>query len=151
MEMNDLLFENGQTLINDIRNNMSTAGQNATGETANSLRIEIKQEGLKYKFSLYGRAFFNTVQTGRRPTPNKKPSREMINRITAWVNARGIDITAVWAIATKIQQEGTKLWQSGGRSDIIDPAIDAFVNNTTNKILENEAEEFKIRINKMEW
>lgn len=138
-------------LISDIRENMTTAGQNATGETANSLKFQIEQGDNKYKMTLFGRAFFMTVQTGRKPTPDKKPSREMIERITDWVQARGIDSSAVWAIATNIQKKGTKLWQSGGREDIVDPAVDDFINNVSQDLLQSGADDFVLAIKEMKW
>lgn len=150
-EIVDILNQDGIQLINDIRANMGAAGQNATNETSHSLRIEVKQEGTKFKLQLFGRAFFMTVQTGRRPTPDKKPSREMIERITDWVEARNIDVSAVWGIATNIQKKGTKLWQSGGRTDIVDPAIDDFVNNVSEHILDNAADEFVLKVRAMKW
>jgi len=121
---------------------MGSAGQNATFETSNSLRIEVTQSGNNFKLQLFGRAFFMTVETGRRPTPNKKPSRAMIERITSWVEARGIDVSAVWAIATKIQQRGTRLWFEGGRTDIVQPAIEDFVNNTSKDLMDAVADQF---------
>lgn len=138
-------------LISDIRENMTTAGQNATGQTAQSLRFEIKQEENKYKMTLYGRAFFMTVQTGRKPTPDKKPSREMIERITDWVQARGMDSSAVWAIATNIQKKGTKLWRTGGREDIVDPAIDEFINGVSQDLLKSGSDEFVLAVKQMKW
>lgn len=151
MEISQLLGEKGQKLVNDIQRNLAAAGKNATGETARSLKFSIEQNGSVTRFVLTGRPFFNVVQTGRRPTPEKKPSREIITRITAWVKAKNIDLSAVWGIATKIQQEGTKLWQEGGRTDIINPAVDDFINNVSREILANEAEEFKIKIQEMKW
>jgi len=147
----DIVQNNGIQLTNAIRANMGQAGMNATLKTANSLRIETKQEGSKVKMTLFGRPFFMTVQTGRRPTPGVKPSRDMIQNITRWVEARGMDMDAAWAIATKIQQEGTKLWQAGGRTDIVDPAVTDFINNTGATILENEAERFMIKIKELQW
>lgn len=138
-------------LISDIRENMTMASQNATGQTAQSLRFEIKQEENKYIMTLYGRAFFMTVQTGRKPTPDKKPSREMIERITDWVQARGMDSSAVWAIATNIQKKGTKLWQSGGREDIVDPAVDDFINNVSQDLLKSGSDDFVLAIKEMKW
>jgi hypothetical protein len=147
----EIVNNNGTELINDIRANLVTSGQNATLETSNSLRIEVKQEGNKVKMQLFGRDYFMTVQTGRKPTPDKKPSREMIDRITAWVNARGMDASAVWAIATNIQKKGTKLWQSGGREDIVDPAVDDFINNVSQDLLDNEADNFILKVREMKW
>ncbi len=151
LPIEQLLAENGLQLVRDIQFNMSSAGQNATNETAQSLTIEVKKEGTKVKLTLSARPFFMTVQTGRRPTPDKKPSRKMIDNITRWVNARGMDEAAVWAIATTIQKKGTKLWQDGGRTDIVDPAVTDFINNTGEAILENEAENFKIKIQELQW
>jgi hypothetical protein len=147
----DIVQNNGIQLTNDIRANMGQAGMNATLKTANSLRIETRQEGSKVKMTLFGRPFFMTVQTGRRPTPDKKPSRDMISNITEWVEARGLDEKAVWAIATNIQKKGTKLWQEGGRTDIVDPAVDDFVNQTATDLLDLASENLILKIREMKW
>lgn len=147
----DIVQNNGIQLTNDIRANMGQAGLNATLKTANSLRIETKQAGSKVTMTLFGRPFFNTVRTGRRPTPDKKPSRDMIANITEWVNARGIDESAVWAIATNIQKKGTKLWQEGGRTDIVEPAIDDFVNQTAQDLLDAKADDLILKLREMKW
>ena len=149
MELEEAVGQAGIQLINDIRANLGSTGTNATQETSRSLRIQQAREGSKIKMQLLGRPFFMTVQTGRRPTPDKKPSKDMIDNITKWVNARSIDIEAVWAIATNIQKKGTKLWQSGGREDIVDPAIDDFINNVSQAVLKAKVTEFVVKIK--EW
>lgn len=151
MQIEELLNSDGIQLINDIRSNIGASGQNATLETSQSLRIEVKQEGTKFKLQLFGRPYFMTVQTGRKPTPDKKPSREMIDRITRWVEARDIDLSAVWGIATNIQKKGTKLWQTGGRTDIVDPAVDDFINNVATDLLDSAADDFQMKIRQMKW
>ena len=151
MKIADLLNQEGIQLINDIRANMGAAGQNVTNETSHSLRFEIKQDGTKTKFLLHGRPYFMTVQTGRRPTPGKKPSREMIDRITAWVEGRGMDLEAVWAIATKIQEKGTKLWQTGGRKDIVDPAVESFQKSIEEQLLKMGEDDLITKINELKW
>lgn len=138
-------------LSNNIRLNIFQSGTSATGKTAQSLRIQLTQEGTKYKFQLFGRPFFDTISTGRKPTPEKKPSREMISNLTEWVNARGMDESAVWAIATNIQKKGTALWRAGGRDDIVEPPIDQFVNDVGQSLLEAEAENFVLKIRELEW
>lgn len=150
-EIFDVIQSEGIELINSIRANLGSSGTNATLKTSQSLRIEIKQEGTKYKMQLFGRPFFMTVQTGRRPTPDKKPSREMIDNLKEWVNARGLDESAVWAIATNINKRGTELWRLGGRDDITTPAVDEFANNVGQNLLESEAENFQLKIRGMEW
>lgn len=149
MTITDILNEEGIELLNNIRANMGAANMNVTNETSHSLRFEIKQEGTKFRFQLIGRPFFMTVQTGRKPTPGKKPSREMIDRITAWVEGRNLDISP-WAIAVKIQEKGTKLWQSGGRKDIVDPAKETFIDSVSQHILDTMADEFILKVKELE-
>jgi hypothetical protein len=150
-EIEYILNQEGIQLMNDIRANMGSAGMNATNETSHSLKIQIQKDGTKTKLSLLGRPYFMTVQTGRKPTPGKKPSREMIDRITAWVEARNMDVEAVWAIATNIQNKGTKLWQSGGRTDIVDPAVEDFIKNVQDKVAEAAGQKLVTEIRKMKW
>lgn len=150
-EIFNVIQNSGIDLINNIRANLGATGTNATGKTSQSLRIELKQEGTKFKLQLFGRPFFMTVETGRQPTPDKKPSREMISNLTEWVNARGLDESAVWAIATKIQQRGTRLWFEGGRDDIVQPAVDTFVNDVSQAALEAEADNFILKVRSLEW
>lgn len=147
----DIVQQNGIQWTNDVRANMGAAGINATLKTANSLRIEVKQEGTKVKMTAFGRPFFNTIRTGRRTTPDKKPSKDMIANIAEWVEARGIDESAVWAIATSIQKKGTALWREGGRTDIVEPATDDLINNVAQDLLDAKADEFILKIREMKW
>lgn len=150
-EIFDVIQTDSIELINNVRANLGATGTNATMSTSQSLRIEVKQEGLKYKMQLFGRSFFMTVQTGRKPTPDKKPSRAMVDNIKKWIAARGMNESAAWAIATNINKKGTKLWQSGGREDILDPAADVFVNDVSMNILETAADDFLSKIRVMSW
>ena len=150
-EIFDIVNANGIELINNLRANLGSTGTNATLKTSQSLRIEVNVDGLKVGMKLFGRAFFNTVETGRRPTPGKKPSKEFIENLKPWLAARGIDESAVWAIATKINKQGTNLFRAGGREDIIQPAVDTFVNNVSQQLLESAADNFQIKIRELEW
>jgi hypothetical protein len=145
-EIFDIVNAKSIELVNNIRANLGASGQNATLRTSQSLRFELKQEGTGYKMQLFGRPFFNTVETGRKPTPDKKPSREMIANIGIWAAARGMDERAVWAIATKIQKKGTQLWRDGGRTDIVEPAVDTFINDVSTAILDKEADNFILKV-----
>lgn len=148
-ELIDIVNEKGVDLINNIRINLGRTGTNATLKTSQSLRQEITETSDTINFKLYGRAFFMTVETGRRPTPDKKPSREMIENLRPWAASRGIDESKVWAIATKIQKEGTALWQAGGRDDIVEPPVDTFVNDLGWAMLDHLATDFLIKVR--EW
>ena len=145
-EIFDIVNSKSIELVNNIRANLGASGQNATLKTSQSLRFELAQEGPNFKMKLFGRPFFRTVETGRKPTPDKKPSREMIENIGVWAQARGLDESAVWAIATKIQKKGTQLWRDGGRMDIIDPAVDTFINDVSTSILDAEADNFILKV-----
>ena len=146
MDLIDILNHQGTELVNDIRANLGSTGTNATLKTSQSLRFEITQEGTKTRLKLFGRPFFNTVSTGRKPTPNQKPSREFIDNLKPWAAARGIDEGAVWAIATKINKLGTNLWRAGGREDIVEPAVDNFINDVSQQLLDSKADELVIKI-----
>lgn len=145
-EIFDAINTRSVDLINDIRANLGATGTTATGKTSQSLRFELKQEGSKYKVQLFGRPFFMTVETGRRPTPDKKPSREMIDNLREWMDARGMDSSKVWGVATKIQQSGTRLWFEGGREDIVQPAVDEFINGVSQDLLKLEADNFILQV-----
>lgn len=113
----------GGSVVEDIRNNLSSTGTTATGKTAHSLRYEVTQEGTKATLKVIGKPFIAVVETGRKPTPNKKPSPEFVKNIEEWLNARGKDDKSAYGIALSINKKGSKLWQDGGRTDIISNVI----------------------------
>ena len=145
-ELIEILNEQGIELVNGIRANLGSTGTTATGKTSQSLRFEISQEGTKTRLKLFGRPFFMTVETGRKATPNKKPSREFIENLKPWAEARGIPEGAVWAIATKINKLGTNLFRAGGREDIVEPPVDTFINNVSQQLLDSKADELVMKI-----
>src|SRR5688500_1697363 len=145
-ELIDVVQNQGIHLLNNIRVNLGSTGTNATMRTSQSLRLEVSQSGDIIKMLLYGREFFTSVRAGRRPTPGKKPSREFIENLRPWADARGIPQSAVWAIATSINKKGTNLWLAGGRDDIIEPAVDEFVNNVSQAALDTEADNFQLKL-----
>jgi hypothetical protein len=63
----------------------------------------------------------------------------MIENIKEWVAARGKPESMVWAIATKINKEGTKLWQQGGRTDIYTDLKEGFADKIFMEAVENIA------------
>jgi hypothetical protein len=133
-------------LINGIRANLGSTGTNATLKTSQSLRSETTQEGTKTRMLLFGRPFFNTVSTGRKPTPNKKPSREFIENLKPWAGARGIPENKIWGVAVNINKFGSKLWQAGGREDIVEPPVDNFINNVGQALLDSKADDLVMKI-----
>lgn len=88
----------------------------ATGKTSASLRYEVSSTDRKDVLLFYGRAYFDLIEKGIRPS-GKNPSPEMINFLTDYARARGMDKpeSAAWGIAKTILKEGDKTYRSGGR------------------------------------
>lgn len=144
-ELIEIVNTNLIDLVNNIRINLARTRTNATNKTSQSLRGESTQEGSKVSAKLFGRAFFNSVRDGRRPTPNKKPSREFIENLKPWAGARGIPESAVWAIATKINKLGTNLFREGGRTDIVEPAVEKFIYDVESQWLDEKMDQIIIK------
>ena len=66
-----------------ITDNMREAGEWATGKTAESMVVEIRDESDLTRGLLYGRAFFGALETGSRPwaKPTKRVPKKFNNKI----------------------------------------------------------------------
>ena len=116
----DILAKYGETTVDIIRGNMANAGQNATGDTARSLRSETIG---KNRVQVSGPAHVWVLETGRKPYQGGAPANpRLITRLQRWLDAKGLDLP-VSAVYRKIQDHGTKLYRMGGRTDIITPAL----------------------------
>lgn len=109
-----LLTSEGQRLTEQIKNNVPKV----TGKTAQSLGYEVTSTETTATLQITAKKYFRVVETGRRPTPDKKPSRAMIENISEWLKALGKEESLAWAIATSINKKGTKLYRDGGRQDV---------------------------------
>lgn len=148
MNNKELLELELDRIIDSIQDRLSQTGTDATGETSKSLRRVVDDSNDVVQGAIYARKFFKVVETGRRATPTKKPSREMIANITRWAKSRGLGDDAVWAIATKINKEGSELFKKGGRKDIFTPslndeAIDRMVKRIAANTVKNYANEIR--------
>lgn len=141
VELLKLLNDQSRSFIAQIQGRLSSTGTSATGKTSKSLRYVIEEGTSKIVLEVLGRPYFATVETGRKPTPDKKPSRAMIDNIKEWVSARGKPESAVWAIATKIQKEGTELFKKGGRTDIYTDQKETFADQLYQSITNEIADE----------
>ncbi len=112
----------GTSVVSQIQQNLAAIGQNASGKTSQSLRYVISEEGTVTTFQVLGREYFMTVETGRRATPSYKPSKAFVNIIQKWMQAKGLPGKA-YGIALTIHQKGTKLFQAGGRKDVVSNVI----------------------------
>lgn len=122
----------GNDSVDIIRSNMSRAGQNATGETSNSLESTVKNDRLQVS----GAAHIYTLETGRKPRESSQTS-DFSKKLEKWVKARNITDISVRSLQFLINKYGTKLWRKGGRTDIITPIFnqsrfDKLSNEVTN-------------------
>lgn len=120
-EIRDIIREELEALRERIIENMSAAGQHATGKTRDSLQVEIGElSGV-----LTGRRAFATLERGSRPW-SKQPKRVpkfFADLIGEWIEAKGLDLNK-WAVARTLIREGSKLYRTGGREDIYSPEIE---------------------------
>lgn len=139
-----ILSQNGTTIVDQIRQNLASTGTNATGKTSRSLRFEVIVNAGKQILRIIGRPFFNVVETGRRPTRLGANESEpnLVDQIKEWITAKGISGNA-YAIAKSIHAKGTKLFQSGGRTDIVSSVINqTLVDSISKSILDKFAQEY---------
>lgn len=117
-EIRIIVEEELNALAERIRQHHTEAGQVASGRTRNSIKVEVEGEN-SVTGTLYGRAFFGTLETGSKPwrTQYAKPPRAFVQTIQQWIDDKGLDLNA-FLTARKIMLEGSKLFRDGGRSDI---------------------------------
>jgi len=120
-----------------ISENIDSKGLKASGKTAESMRIEERADG----GTLYGRAYFNSLEDGR---PAGKVPYSFTDIIKQWILDKGLQFriipyktnrahkysvkdrslnAAASAIAYTIKERGTLLYRNGGRDDIYSNVI----------------------------
>lgn len=108
-----------QSLIDSQRQK----GLRASGKSANSLRIDTRQEGITHVSGLYGPAYWMAQQFGRKPGRYPKPSRAFVQSIRDWLTIRGLDYSP-YAVAFKINRDGIRVpnqFNPGGVLNVLDP------------------------------
>lgn len=138
-----ILQQYGNSTVEKIRQNLQTTGTNATGRTSRSLRYEVIVQANTVTLKIIGRPFFNVVETGRKATPQyTEPSKEFVASIQEWAKAKGVP-GAAYAIAKSIHQKGTRLFQSGGRTDVYSNVVNqSLVDEISKDVLDKFAKEY---------
>jgi hypothetical protein len=113
-----------EQLVNDIKTKLiqrlGVSGSfsspvNASGQLADSIKYTI--DG--YRLKIQGNDYIYYLQNGR-----KAGGRPPIKVIRQWIDDKGIlpnkgsKDSLAWAIAKKIEEEGTTIWKAGG-SDLV--------------------------------
>lgn len=150
VDLIQILSKEGDSIVKEIQQNLASTGTNATSKTSRSLRYEVRKDNNKYIFQIIGRPFFLTVETGRKATPDKKPSKGMVDNIKEWLRAKGKPQGLAWAVAMSIQKHGTKLHQQGGRKDIVSNVInESRINKIEELTLQAFAADFMTHIKQL--
>lgn len=128
----DALTKFGNETVQIIRDNLSSTGTNASGETSANLQSTLLNPT---RVQVTGKPFIYVVETGRKA--GKMPP---IEGILKWIGTgkpsfEGSAISFAWAISKTIAKSGSSLFRKGGREDIITPAIsDERVDELTDEI-----------------
>lgn len=114
-------------IVSELQTYLSDNNRNATGSSSASIQVaNVTDNGGQ----IVGSQSIQWVFTGRGPG-----GFPPISRIIDWLNARGLPRSMAWVVARKIAEEGTKLYQQGGRNDngltqtITQEKIDEFCKN----------------------
>lgn len=120
-ELDSVLSDWGNRVAERIKSNLDTTGTTASGRTKDSIEVV----ALDGELTIYGRRFFEGVETGR---PAGKIPYRFQDIIRQWMDDKGIadqfgqkewqKRNAAYLIAQKIKDSGTKLYRDGGRDDI---------------------------------
>lgn len=138
VDLTKILSQAGADIVSKIRQNLAATGTNATGSTSKSLRFQVTTNGTIANLRIIGRPYFMAVETGIKPYPQyDKPSREFVKAIREWLAAKSGEQGAAYAIARSIHKKGTKLWQRGGRTDVVTNDVPGF-NDLIRKAVLNE-------------
>lgn len=125
VDLVSILSGYGNSVVEQIRRNMSAANKNATGRTSRSLRYEVKEQGTKTILKVFGKPFIAVIETGRKATPQyTKPSKSFVDEIRLWTQARGINPNAAYAIAKSIHKKGTPPSTTKILSSVINDSLD---------------------------
>lgn len=148
--------------LNELATELKANIPNATGKTADNITVEVNvvEDDVfgRIEGKIFAPDYIWTLEHGRGPTKNNTPSTPTLREaILEWIKIRGIvpkikaknprknsysveklQESLSWAIATKIHNEGNRLYRAGGNSDRItgvinDDVLSKFVNEFGNK------------------
>lgn len=106
-EIQNLIVTALNSLADDIRQNMASANENATGRTQASFEVKIDKDNISLVATAGDRAPLSTLEIGR--GAGKQPPIEAIEEwVTAKFEFTGKEATGIaWAVAKKIEKVGT--------------------------------------------
>lgn len=131
----EVVAEELEALRQRIIANIDAAGQRASGATANSLTPEVTEGSVGITGILWGRSFFSTLEKGSRPWKRQyiRPPKFFIDLMAEWAARKGISAPA-GGIAYNIMTKGSKLYRTGGRTDIYSNEIPATIDRIASRL-----------------
>jgi hypothetical protein len=138
MSVLSVLTKGGQSGVEALK--QAVRPYSATGETEDSIRFEIVQDGTKITLRFLARKFFSTLETGRGPRKSTI-YQEYDLSILEYMKAKGIgsDLTEkkrkqlAKFIAYKINKEGDSVFKKGGRI-VYSPTITKLIAELTQAV-----------------
>lgn len=140
-ELDSVLSDWGNRVAERIKSNLDTTGTTASGRTKDSIEVV----ALDGELTIYGRRFFEGVETGR---PAGKIPYRFQDILYDWASAKGIlanfgdteykQRSALYMVGQFIKNHGTKLYRDGGRETIYTDVI--------NEELPKLEEEIRIKV-----
>lgn len=132
---------------------------NVTGKTISSLKFIV--DTLNNRLTYYGRAFINTLESGRGPRKNSAYGNFDTN-LDDWLKAKGFpqkitksgkiyyQLGSQWftakALAWKINKEGDKQFRSGQIKEVYSKAMNEFKDELVEAVKEDQKKEFKSKV-----
>lgn len=153
VQLNDILIKELEQLKSDIIRRHEEAGQVASGRTRAAFEVRVNDNNGQ----LLGNAYVGVLERGRRAGKVPYNMRDILLR---WAEMKGIAFDSEtsanrWAyfVAKKIKEEGTKLYRSGQRLDIMTTPVEEFTERLSERIsvlYENEItnEIFNFKLNR---
>ena len=119
----EVLNDYGELIVEAIIQSLSDADRVATGRTADSVSYRVEGSTL----TVEGRDSIMTLEYGRSPTGQGTgsgggASGSFFQQIVEWVEAKGIETGAAWAIYKKINEEGFE-----GTPGVISEPVDRLI------------------------
>lgn len=128
----EIINQELETLSKKIGANISVVGAYASGESTNSLEVQ----KLDFGGQLMAKKYFSVLETG------KKASWTPIDPLIKWIKVKGLggseqeDLSFAIAISKTHKASGSKLFRSGGRTNVFTDDINLLIENITDIISE---------------
>lgn len=123
----NIVFEEAQNLVSEIRQDLSSKRIDDTGEASNSLRVEKSSFNVK----VFAISYLEFLDRGR--GPGKFPP---VNKMREWVKSKlGIDDNSIaYLIGKKISEEGTNIYRNKSKGIEFDQKVENMIKRINERL-----------------